>query len=271
MNARRQQTLDDESSCSLKYPLLKPVIMNSNLSIFYGLLLTILPLSVDGFSVVAPNRIKQQLQHARVSMILPPAHACKPHWDRHSHLQMTPWDFDTASTFLLSGVEVFDGSSIVDPVVVSSSFWNSLQRQILSVVIGNILAAVVFGLLASFFASQLSNIRDYFMTNVVSSFMNNDGKTDSGVNNNNNNINNSNKPFVKADSPQYKAQPDFGKLLICLAIDVVGSSSELLPIVGEFTDLLTAPISATLLQNLFGSNKILFFFELLEEILPFTE
>ncbi len=176
-----------------------------------------------------------------------------------NRLHLLPPNF--GSDLLLS-VDVFDGSSIVDPVVVSSSFWNTLQRQIISVILGQVLAAIVFTVVASFFASQLSNFRDFFVLKFLS-------ETPSF----------NNKEFIKADSPKYyervtqkaSVSPDYGKLLICLAIDLIGSSSELIPILGEFTDILTAPIAATLLQNLFGGSKIIFFFELTEEILPFTD
>jgi len=51
---------------------------------------------------------------------------------------------------------------------------------------------------------------------------------------------------------------------------VLGSSSEILPIVGEFTDILYAPIAASLLRSLYGSN-VIFALEFAEEILPFTD
>lgn len=163
---------------------------------------------------------------------------------------------DLGSNFLVS-VDIFDGSSIVDPVVVSGSFWSSLQRQLISVILGQVFAAVVFTVLASFFAAQLSSLREFF----VSKFLSDDKSTN-------------NKEFIRADSPEYKratVSPDFGKLLICLAIDLAGSSSELIPILGEFTDIVTAPLAATLLQNQFGGSKAVFFFEFAEEILPFTD
>jgi hypothetical protein len=42
------------------------------------------------------------------------------------------------------------------------------------------------------------------------------------------------------------------------------------PILGELTDVVYAPIAATVLRNLYGSN-ILFGLEFVEEILPFTD
>ncbi|KAG7371974.1 hypothetical protein IV203_018116 [Nitzschia inconspicua] len=176
---------------------------------------------------------------------------------RSHHMLLPP---DLGSNILLS-VDVFDGSSIVDPVVVSGSFWSSLQRQVLSVILGQLLAAIVFTVVASFFASQLSGLRDF----VVSKFLSDTSSSSTST-----------KEFIRADSPEYqrtvaRRPPDFGKLLICIAIDLAGSSSELVPILGEFVDILTAPLAATLLQNQFGGSKAVFFFEFAEEILPFTD
>jgi hypothetical protein len=175
---------------------------------------------------------------------------------------------NTPTTLHVSVVEVFDGSSIVDPVVISTSFWSALQRQILSVIIGQIFAAIVFAILASVLAPQISSFRDFILSKFTT------------TNENENNTSSSSgsgalstpKPFIKADSINVRPEPDFGKLLICLLIDLVGVSSEAVPILGELTDIVSAPISAAILQNLFpGSNKFVFLFELTEEILPFTD
>ncbi len=178
-------------------------------------------------------------------------------------IHMMPIDIDLASvtdtiassSFHLSDVAVFDGTSIVDPVVVSNSFWSGLQRQFLSVILGQFIATVVFGIAASFFSSQLSAIRDALLSKF------DDGTSETPAK----------KTFIKADSLPRPA-PDFGKLVICLLIDIVGTSSEALPILGEFTDILTAPAAALLLQNLYpGSSKFVFAFEFAEEILPLTD
>ena len=160
------------------------------------------------------------------------------------------------SSSMMLSVDVFDGSTIVDPVVVSSSFWRSLQTQIISALLGQFFAAIVFGIVVSFFGSQLSNIKDFVL-----------GKVQQQVSTDDKNS------FIKAtDLPKATTKsPDFGKLLLCIAIDIIGSSSELVPLLGEVSDLVWAPIAATILQNLFGSNRVLFFLELTEEILPFTD
>lgn len=76
--------------------------------------------------------------------------------------------------------------------------------------------------------------------------------------------------FLSCSDAPAVVQPDFGKLLLCIAIDVIGSSSELVPFVGEVTDLVWAPIAGLALRSLYGSN-ILFALEFAEEILPFTD
>ena len=76
--------------------------------------------------------------------------------------------------------------------------------------------------------------------------------------------------FRKMPSSTAERPVDVGKLLVCLIIDLLGSSSELIPILGEATDVLYAPIAAILLRELYGSN-VAFGLEFVEEILPFTD
>jgi len=190
-----------------------------------------------------------------------------PHHWKGSSIHMIPHVIDTSlltdtmatSAFHLSAVEVFDGSSIVDPVVVSSNFWSSLQRQLLSVILGQLIASVVFAILVTVLAPQLVIVRDMVIAKITN--INNDGNDNATPS----------KTFIKADSIVRPA-PDFGKLLICLLVDIIGTSSEALPVVGELTDILTAPVLGFILQNLYpGSSKFVFFFEFAEEILPLTD
>jgi hypothetical protein len=64
---------------------------------------------------------------------------------------------------------------------------------------------------------------------------------------------------------------DIVKLGLCIIIDVIGSSSELLPIVGEVTDVIWAPIAALLMRNLFYGSNVVLVLEFAEEVLPFTD
>jgi hypothetical protein len=145
--------------------------------------------------------------------------------------------FDASS--ILTAVEVFDGSSIVDPVVVSDVFWTSMQSKLVAVIIGQLLAAIVFAVLSSFLASQISQLGDFVSETIFSS-----STTEA-------------KPFIKANenksSSFVKPSPDFAKLL------------------GELTDVIYAPIAATILRSLYGGSNILFGLEFAEEILPFTD
>jgi hypothetical protein len=164
---------------------------------------------------------------------------------------------DSPTTFTTAAVETFDGSSIVDPVVVSNVSWTSLKAKFLSVVIGQILAALVFVLLTTFFASQMQKLTQ-FVTTTLFSKENLDKATGTVVGK------------ARASMSNSSIEPNFGKLLACILIDVVGTSSEAIPLLGEVTDVVWAPIAGTLLRSLYGSN-ILFVLEFAEEILPFTD
>ncbi len=65
--------------------------------------------------------------------------------------------------------------------------------------------------------------------------------------------------------------PDFGKLLFCLVIDTLGTSSELIPFFGELTDIAYAPAAALALRSIFQGSNVVFALEFVEEILPFTD
>ena len=64
---------------------------------------------------------------------------------------------------------------------------------------------------------------------------------------------------------------DMTKLLICIAIDTLGSANEAIPIVGEVMDVFYAPIAALLLRQLFQGSNVVLLLEFVEEILPFTD
>lgn len=68
-----------------------------------------------------------------------------------------------------------------------------------------------------------------------------------------------------------RVEPDIGKLLICIIIDIIGTSSELIPLVGELTDLAWAPIAALFLRNLFYGSNVVFALEFAEEFFPYTD
>ena len=165
---------------------------------------------------------------------------------------------------LLTAFDTFDGSGIVDPVVVSSAFWTSLTTKIVSLLIGQLIATIVFTVVISIAASQISGVLDRVSKGIVERLL---GPP---------------PPRLRMPPPEQASkesgtgytsfrQPiDLQKLAVCLAIDILGTSSEFLPIVGELTDVLYAPLAATLLRSLYGSN-VVFLLEFGEEILPFTD
>mmetsp|Transcript_8799 Transcript_8799/g.13539 ORF Transcript_8799/g.13539 Transcript_8799/m.13539 type:complete len:359 (-) Transcript_8799:146-1222(-) len=64
--------------------------------------------------------------------------------------------------------------------------------------------------------------------------------------------------------------PIWVKFFLCIVVDAIGSSSFLLPGLGELTDLIWAPIAALILKGMFGSN-ILSGLIAMEELLPFAD
>lgn len=67
-----------------------------------------------------------------------------------------------------------------------------------------------------------------------------------------------------------KQQPS---LLLCIVMDVLGYATFALPGIGEFGDIVWAPISAYIFYKTFGGWKGTFggIFNFVEEILPFTD
>ena len=67
-----------------------------------------------------------------------------------------------------------------------------------------------------------------------------------------------------------KQQPS---LILCIVMDLIGYATFALPFLGEFADLLWAPVSAFIFYKTFGGWKGAFgsVFNFAEEILPFTD
>lgn len=67
-----------------------------------------------------------------------------------------------------------------------------------------------------------------------------------------------------------KHQPS---LIFCIVMDLVGYASFALPVLGEFGDIIWAPVSAFIFYKSFGGWKGAFggLFNFVEEILPFTD
>lgn len=173
-----------------------------------------------------------------------------------SSLQLLP---SSSSSIIQSSIEIFDGSTIVDPVVVSSVFWNRLKINVLSLFIGNILAIGVFAILTLVFQNQLQTLSTFVSTTVFQQQQQDTPPTYS---------NNSSK---RSRNKQAAVSVNIPKLLLCIVIDVIGTSSELVPVLGEVTDVVWAPIAAVVLRQLFDNSNVVFLLEFVEEILPFTD
>jgi len=168
---------------------------------------------------------------------------------------------------VISTIETFDGS-LVNPVVVSNVFWAALQAKFISLLIGQFIASIVFASLSSFIVSTIAKVFGSFISSQppVGS---NPGKKE---------------PFRTGSSNRQVASSmeesqitftvprniDLSKLFISLIIDIIGTSSELIPIVGEISDVAWAPLAGYILKSLYGSDVVLIL-EVVEEILPFTD
>lgn len=62
-------------------------------------------------------------------------------------------------------------------------------------------------------------------------------------------------------------------LALCILFDAIGYLSFSIPFVGEFADVIWAPLSAMIFYNMFGGKMGVFggAFSFLEELLPFTD
>jgi hypothetical protein len=62
-------------------------------------------------------------------------------------------------------------------------------------------------------------------------------------------------------------------LMLCIILDLIGCMSFSIPLVGEFSDIVWAPLSGFIFYRLYGGKMGLFggAFSFLEEIIPFTD
>lgn len=75
------------------------------------------------------------------------------------------------------------------------------------------------------------------------------------------------------NSPQQPKNERNSKLILSLLFDGIGMLSYLVPVFGEVTDLVWAPISAILLMVMFKgtAGKLAGVFGFIEELLPFVD
>lgn len=170
----------------------------------------------------------------------------------------------TSCSWLIGTTEFVDGSQqmIVNPVVVSNLFWSNLQSTLVVLIVGQAITTVVFLLALVVFANQFAT----WTAQLDRLFGEESSKKKKKK-----------KPLrIPSELRDSTARstpprPDVSKLVICLAIDLIGTSSEFIPFVGELSDVVWAPVAALLLRRLFGNNNILAVLEFTEELLPFTD
>jgi len=70
-----------------------------------------------------------------------------------------------------------------------------------------------------------------------------------------------------------KQQVPLPSIIVCVIMDLIGYASFALPGLGEFSDLIWAPVSAIIFYKMFGGKMGLLggAFDFVEEILPFTD
>jgi len=71
-------------------------------------------------------------------------------------------------------------------------------------------------------------------------------------------------------NPRQSALPS---LILCIVLDVIGMASFTIPFIGEFSDVIWAPLSGLVYYRFFGGKMGVFggMFSFLEEALPLTD
>jgi len=159
----------------------------------------------------------------------------------------------------VTAIPFFSGKEVVDPVVVSNAYWDGITRQFTSLMIGNVLAILSFGIMTQIASAKIKDLGDLVSTQLFGV----DAATLQK------------QQALKKPPPGYTGgpivKPNYNKLVLCLMIDAIGTSSNLIPFVGEATDLVWAPIAAYTLRSLYYGSNVVFALEFAEEILLFTD
>lgn len=173
----------------------------------------------------------------------------------------------SSSSLIVSVVEYFDGSQVIDPVVVSDSFWNGFSSRIISLLIGQFLAVMAFGIITTLASQQITKAGEWVANQWFSKTIADATRGESSTTTQTN----TGTAATPRQSAAFVRKPDFIRLLLCVTLDIVGTSNEIVPVVGEVADVVWAPIAAILLRNLFGGSNVILVLEFVEEILPFTD
>ena len=153
---------------------------------------------------------------------------------------------DVASTVASSAAR----SDPSTAAVVANTFVASVTTRLIGILIGNILA----GAFVRYVSHLFRNVEEEEKDDGEKVKNRNDTQT-FGINE---------QEYIGSQSISPTA---FLKLVICIAIDLLGDGSFLLPGVGELEDIAWAPVSAYTLQVIFGSN-IITGLDFVKELLP---
>ena len=131
------------------------------------------------------NGFRNSRQHNMISSIPSSILHSRGIGRKREEVKMIPdlISIDSSTIMMNAAVEVFDGSTIVDPVVVSNAFYASFASKLFSLLLGQLLAGILFSFLASLVATQLPKLGEIVSTNIFKQLQ----QTPSSTNNNNNN------------------------------------------------------------------------------------
>jgi hypothetical protein len=137
--------------------------------------------------------------------------------------------------------------------VAVNTFFASVTTRLVGVLIGNIVAASFVKYVTDFFKKSFSGNNDNGEQDSTKRRRGKNNKERSGG---------GREATIPSDA--------YFKLLLCVAIDLLGDSSFILPGVGELEDVAWAPMSAFAMKSMFGSNALAGL-DFAKEILPVTD
>jgi hypothetical protein len=169
-------------------------------------------------------------------------------YDRSFRLQLIDPSAIDAATNYAGTVDLGTTSSFVQETAAAAqnSFLNTITARTIGTIFGNIFAAFIFKVVVDFFTKKAEEVKERIS-----------GKPEP-------------PPATMTDQLSTLPLSAYAKLLFCILIDLGGDASFLLPGVGEVEDVAWAPISAYLLNLLFGSNAVTGL-EFVKELLPGTD
>ena len=162
----------------------------------------------------------------------------------------------------------------IDTVVVSAAFWSSLRSKVVSALIGNLLAGAV---VAAGGAALAGGLAKFGFDKMGESGADAADDATKPVAPNEPDVVTPTKmttgPGAESASPLDSIllnRESLTTLAVCVLIDVLGDASFALPFLGDFSDLVFAPLSGLLLYQIFGSGTVAAI-GVVEEALPGTD